>query len=85
MGTVISLTRKGQLTIPKAVREALGLKPFDRVEVEVVGQEARLRKVPLTLDDLVGILPPLDPPMDPDDMIRIAKEERIQRWREKFG
>jgi len=85
MSTVISLTRKGQRTIPKVVREALDLKPFDRVEVEVVGREAILRKVPLTLADSKGILPALDSPMDPDDAIRLTKEERAQRWRETFG
>jgi len=81
MTGVTSLTRKGQVTIPKAVREALGLKPFDRIEMEVVGGEAHLRKAQLSLDDVAGVLPPLDVPVE--DMPRIAKEERAKRWREK--
>jgi len=80
----VKLSRKGQLTIPKAVREALNLKPSDRFDVDIVGWEIRVRKQ-LTLDDLEGIIPALDPPMDPDEAIRIAKEERAQRGIEKFG
>ncbi len=38
-----TLTSKGQLTIPKKVREALGLRPGDQVEFEVAEGEARLR------------------------------------------
>jgi AbrB family looped-hinge helix DNA binding protein len=80
MTGMTSLTKKGQLTLPKAVREALGLKPFDRIEVEVVGSEAHLRKARLSLNEIAGVLPPLDVPVE--EMPRIAKEERAQRWRE---
>jgi AbrB family looped-hinge helix DNA binding protein len=38
-----TLTSKGQLTIPQKVREALGLRPGDQVECEVMEGEARLR------------------------------------------
>lgn len=38
-----TLTSKGQLTIPKKVREALGLRPGDQVEFEVLKGEARLK------------------------------------------
>jgi AbrB family looped-hinge helix DNA binding protein len=39
------ITSKGQVTIPIAVREKLGLLPNSEVEFEVVGQTARIRKV----------------------------------------
>ena len=39
------LTSKGQVTVPIAVRDELGLLPGTEVEIEVVGQEARIRKV----------------------------------------
>jgi AbrB family looped-hinge helix DNA binding protein len=80
MNGVTSLTRKGQVTLPKAVREALGLKPFDRIEVEVVDGEAHLRKARLSLDEIAGVLPPLDVAVE--DMPPIAKDERARRWRE---
>lgn len=41
----VRLTSKGQITIPKGVREGLGLKPGDEVEFVAEGGEYRLRKV----------------------------------------
>lgn len=41
----VRLTSKGQITIPKRVREGLGLKPGDEVEFVAEGGEYRLRKV----------------------------------------
>jgi AbrB family looped-hinge helix DNA binding protein len=38
------LTSKGQVTIPKATREALGLAPGSEVEFVVRGGEALIRK-----------------------------------------
>jgi antitoxin PrlF len=83
MTALTSLTRKGQVTLPKAVRDALGLKPFDKLEVQVVDGEARLRKVPLSIAELEAIFPALDRDIDPDEAIRIAKRERAGRWRER--
>lgn len=72
-------TKKGQLTIPKHVRDTLGLKAFDQIEVEVAeGGTARLRKVTRpTLREVAGSLPTLDIPVE--DMPRIAKDERAAR------
>ncbi len=81
MAQVTSLTRKGQVTIPKAVRDQLGLKPFDKLEVQVDGDEARLRKARLSLEEIAGALPALDVPVE--EMPRIAKEERARRYAPK--
>lgn len=72
-----TLTSKGQVTIPKDVREALGLKPFDRVRFWVEGGEARLRKAYSSLEEVAGSLPPLGMPID--DAIKLAKDERAKR------
>ena len=46
-------TAKGQVTIPMAVREALGLKRGDLVSWELADESVRLRVVsPLDLNDL---------------------------------
>ena len=79
MTAVTSVTRKGQVTIPKEVRDQLGLKPFDKVEMSVEGGEARLRKARMTLEDVAGSLPALGIPIE--DMPRLAREERAQRLR----
>lgn len=38
------LTSKGQVTIPLAIRNKLGLLPNTEVEFEVVGESVRIRK-----------------------------------------
>jgi AbrB family looped-hinge helix DNA binding protein len=44
----MKITSKGQITIPREIRERLGLLPYTEVEWEVDGDTARLRKVELT-------------------------------------
>jgi AbrB family looped-hinge helix DNA binding protein len=41
----VSVTSKGQVTIPKRVREALGITPGSSVEFDLQGGGARLRLV----------------------------------------
>jgi len=38
------ITSKGQVTIPQAIREKLGLLPHSEVEFDVVGDSVRIRK-----------------------------------------
>ena len=40
------VTSKGQITLPKAVRDSLGLKPGDRVFFRVLDEKAELVKIP---------------------------------------
>lgn len=52
------LTSKGQITIPRDVREQLGLKVGDRLLFEVEGESIRLRVLKSSaLGDLKGSLP----------------------------
>lgn len=81
MTSTISLTRKGQITLPKEVREALGLKPFDKVELRIENGEVRLRKARPTLQDIAGTLPNLGIAIE--DMPVIAKEERAERYHQR--
>ena len=55
--SMAALTSKGQITIPKAVRDQLGLRQGDRVEFTVTKQRTAIL-VPRTLrtDDVFGIL-----------------------------
>ena len=43
---ITSVTKKGQITIPAAVRRALRIQPKDRVEVHVEGDVATVKRVP---------------------------------------
>ncbi len=51
-----TVTSKGQVTLPKTVREALGLKEGDRVLFRLLDGRAILAKVPDFLD-LAGSVP----------------------------
>jgi len=53
-----TITSKGQLTIPKQVRERLGLKPGDRLAFDLDDDAILLRVEKLrTLEELRGSLP----------------------------
>lgn len=51
-----TLTSKGQLTLPKDVRDALGLKAGDKVEFQQVNGEFIVRPRNRDARDLAGIL-----------------------------
>ena len=52
-----SVTSKGQITIPKAVRDSLGLNPGDRVAFEMHGSsEVVLKPLTKSVDDVFGKL-----------------------------
>jgi AbrB family looped-hinge helix DNA binding protein len=40
----MTLTSKGQVTIPQEIREKLGLRPGTLVEFDIVGNSVRIRK-----------------------------------------
>jgi len=40
----MKITSKGQVTIPEAIRDRLGLLPYTEVEFIVKGKEVRIRK-----------------------------------------
>ena len=49
------ITSKGQITIPKAVRDSLGLNPGDRVAFEMHGSsEVVLKPLTKSLDEVFG-------------------------------
>ena len=56
----VSVTSKGQVTIPKRVRQALGITPGSKVEFELEGASARLKliksRTPSRIEDGPAIL-----------------------------
>jgi AbrB family looped-hinge helix DNA binding protein len=51
-----TVTSKGQITIPKAVREALGLEPGDRVAFRLLDNAAMVEPETVDLKELFGSL-----------------------------
>lgn len=72
---VTSLTSKGQVTIPKAIRDELGLRPFDKIRFEIEDGEVKLKKAYLSLEEVAGSLPSPHVKISIDEAIALAKEE----------
>ena len=74
-----TLTSKGQITIPKEVRDALGLETGDRIEF-VAEKEGEYKVVPATKDvrHLKGLVPKPPKPVSVEDMNR-AIARRLSR------
>jgi AbrB family looped-hinge helix DNA binding protein len=60
MDVSAQLSSKGQLTVPKAVRDALGLSEGDRVVFRVEGERALLARTPNLLDLAASVPVPME-------------------------
>ena len=67
------VTAKGQTTLPKAVRDALSVKPGDRVRYVIQDGEVRILKAG-PIDRLFGILQYDGPPVSLEAMDRAIAE-----------
>jgi antitoxin PrlF len=77
-----TMTTKGQITIPQAVRDGLDLKPGDRVEFEILPDGSfRGARVSQGLDALVGRLAryATSTPVGPDDIAAARLAEYAAR------
>ena len=57
MATISTIGRRGQMTVPRAIRQALNLREGDRVAFLRRGQEVVLQPLTHTLLDLRGSVP----------------------------
>ncbi|MCA0436595.1 MAG: AbrB/MazE/SpoVT family DNA-binding domain-containing protein [Austwickia sp.] len=60
MDVAARVTSKGQVTVPKSVRDALGIRPGDEIIFRVEGSRATLARVPDFLDLAGSIQVPAD-------------------------
>lgn len=67
---------KGQVVLPKAIREQFGIEPGDEVDVRVERGEIYVRKVQASPDPL-GIL------SDPNDPLPLTRALELERQRER--
>ena len=66
-----TITSRGQTTLPKSVREALGVRPGDRVRYVVSGDEVRITPV-RPLARLFGALKHDGPPVTLEEMTDVG-------------
>ncbi len=73
--TIVKVTRNSQITIPKEVREKVGIKEGDRVDVTVEGDKVVIRKI--ELDEITDFLP-----KDFEEIMKKMKRDSRDRLRE---
>jgi len=71
MGSLAKITTKGQITLPKDVRERHGLKPGDRVEFVEEDGKTWVKPRNIRAVDLIGVLGP--PPKGPKTLEEIEQ------------
>lgn len=76
---VTTITQRGQVTIPAAVRRLLGAKPRDKIAFRVEDGVVRLMPVEFTLEQVFGSVTPIQRPEDFAELSRVAKEEKVER------
>jgi antitoxin PrlF len=73
-----AVTAKGQTTLPKTVRQSLGLEPGDRIRYIISGGEVRLLKARSVME-LEGILKrPGKNPLSLEDMEQAIEKGAIE-------
>ncbi len=81
----ISVTSKGQVTIPKSVRKALGIMPGTRVRITARGAEARIKIVRTgklsSIEEGSGMIVHHGPSVSVEDMDPIRALEPIRKAR----
>lgn len=55
--TAVTVTRNAQITIPKEIREKLGIKEGDRVNVSLENEKMVLKKVKPSIEEYHDFLP----------------------------
>ena len=63
MGKFLTMSSKGQITLPKEMREQLGLKAGDELVFSIIGRDVLITPKSVDFNDLAGFLG--DPPNGP--------------------
>ena len=75
MRKITTVTKKGQVTIPRIIREKLQINCGDKVEFTFNKQgQVVLQPVKTNLDNLYGILKKEKPDLDIDEQRKIARD-----------
>lgn len=72
-----TMSSKGQVTVPAEARKALGIEPQDRFIFRLVDGKLEITPLPMTFAQLRGSIPALATPLDDEEMMRIAQEDRL--------
>ena len=76
---VTTMTQKGQVTIPVEIRNLLGLKAKDKVAFSIDKGNIRLAPAKYTLENVFGIVKPLNKPEDFKKLKQTAIKEHANK------
>jgi AbrB family looped-hinge helix DNA binding protein len=79
------VTRKGQITIPAAIRRALDLKQGDQIAVVQEGNEARLARRGSAIERTKGALKSAVPPLSPEELREQTERAIAEDVAERMG
>jgi len=74
-----TLTRKGQTTIPKEIRDFLSLKPNDKIFYQIEGDKVSIKPIRGNLLELRGSVPARRKPEDFEKVRKEAREKMAKR------
>lgn len=76
--TTSTLTSKGQVTIPKEIRDALGLKEHDRVSFVRRGDDVIIKPIK-DIIELRGSVKPKKRPENYDEVRRTSRKDMVRK------
>jgi len=84
MSSTVTVSSKGQLTLPSAIRSALGIRKGTRLRIELEGDEVRLRPV-RALSEARGALKNLVRGKDMLDELRELRKVWDREFKGRLG
>lgn len=85
MQGISTVTQKGQVTIPKVVRDKLGMKPSDKILFELQGSTFIGRPAP-TLESLYGMFHVVGKkPLTKKQMKKIISDAVVEKYNKKLA
>ncbi len=81
---VARMTSKGQLTVPKAVREFMDLQAGDAVIISMLGEQVTIERCPRPGETEVPEVPERIRRMTDEERRRLVDEERRRGWEAKM-
>jgi len=76
---VATMTQKGQVTIPVEIRHLLGLKAKDKIAFSIDEGNIRLAPAKYTLENVYGVVKPINKPEDFKKLKQIAIKEHVKK------
>lgn len=76
--STLSVSKKGQITLPKFIRDRLGIRSADKISLKLVqGNTIAIEKIPSSIDESYQVIPPLKKPLSLQEMVTQAREEHV--------